>query len=136
MTGRIIYAVLAICIAGMVIVGCGTKKKCMLTVDTTYGGTDEFGEDLRSGSFTETFEVEEGAVIYEDFGGHFTTDSEGKNSSDISFTIKKITATGVVIIAEKHEKVISFGEKADRPSVFFVADGVNYYHTITFEKNN
>ena len=113
---------------------------CTMTVNTTYSGWGEGGQDLGSGSFSNSFEVKAGDVFLENFGGEWysgkkTILGDVKKESEYDSVIAEITevtADSVTVKLNEGEVTLKRGESIDVDSMFMVCDGTNYHHSIVF----
>ena len=105
-----------------------------MTVITNYGGHGYSGQDLGSGSFTETFTVSQGDVIYETDDGHWLINAKapysyiGKIATIADFDEEQITFT----YGNSAASTLGYGESIAVPSTFYIADGINYDYVISF----
>ena len=112
----------------------------VMTIDTTYGGFGEDGNDLGSGSFSAEFEVKKGDVFTEDMGGNWELkkkkflgrDDDGHK--EVIAEIVDINEKGVIVKLEEGNVMLVYGEEEAVGSTFVVCDGINYYHVIKFTK--
>ena len=72
--------VIFVCAIIFCLSGCG-KTGCTMTVLSSYSGTGIDGQDLGSGSFSETFSVSAGDVFYEDYNGHWKRENINGNEN-------------------------------------------------------
>lgn len=112
--------------------GCGSRPHCTMTVVTSYGGSDMEGNNLGSGTFTESFTVSGGDIFYEEFGGEWTTDKTDMSEKDIIAVIDKVEADGVTVKYGEETVKLPYITEKKLQSNFIVCDGINYDYRITF----
>ena len=113
------------------------KPHYTMTVTTNYGGTGVMGQELGSGSFTETFTVSEGDLFYETSDGHWL-----KNANNIFeyenkiMSVEDFNADGVTFTYadydDEMESTVSYGDASQINSTFYIYDGTNYDYKISF----
>ena len=119
-----------LCISCLGLNGCG-KKSCTLTVVSSYSGSDELGQDLGSGKFSETISVSEGDILYENYSGEWVKD---RSDCYEIIEIKKISDNGVVILLDEKEIELGYKRSKQVGSTYVVYDGINYSYSISFSK--
>ena len=113
------------------------KPHCTMTVTTNYGGTGVMGQELASGTFTETFTISEGDTFYETDNGHWLKNAndiltyEGKIVTVETFDADGVTFTYIEYDDEK-EATVSYETVSEIDSTFVIYDGINYDYTISF----
>ena len=123
-----------VCVIGICLSGC-KKASCTINVVSSYGGYGEGGQDLGSGSFSDSFIVYVGDKLYEDFYGHWKRERKDKTEA-IIIKIKKISDNGVTIASDDEEITIQYDSPQNIRSRYMVDDGLNYGYSISFSKDN
>lgn len=121
-------------VIGFCLSGC-EKSSCTINVISSYGGFGEGGQDLGSGSFSDSFTVSVGDKLYEDFNGHWKRESKNKNEA-IIITIEEITDNGVTIKNDDEEITMQYDCPQKIRSRYMVDDGLNYGYSISFSQDN
>lgn len=104
---------------------------CTLTVSSSYSGYGIDGQNLGSGTFTDTFTVSAGDEFYEDFYGHWTTENKN-NDKELIITIIEITDNEVTFINDEKEITIQYNCLQPINSKYLVYDGQNFEYNISF----
>ncbi len=105
---------------------------CTLTVVSEFSGYGVDGQNLGSGSFTETFSVTTNDALYEEASGHWR--QNGEKSTEPMLTVKAIDENGVTLISGTQEITLGYGASKTIQSQRIVYDGQNYVYTISFAK--
>lgn len=132
------FIIVFVCIMGLCFSGCEKTKSnlsCTLNVVVTYSGYGEAGQDLGSGTFTDTFTVCAGDVFYEWFDGHWNRKNQKYNNAEIIISVKEINEDGVIVNIDEEEITLEYNTSMDMKSRYVVADGQNYEYSICFIKN-
>lgn len=127
-----------ICMIELCISGCGKTDQTLnstLTVIASYSGYGEGGQDLGSGTFTDTFPVSAGDVFYEWFNGHWNKENQKYNNAEIILSIKEINDSGVTILLDEEEITMPYDSSKEIKSGYVVFDGQNYEYSISFTKD-
>lgn len=109
-----------------------------LTVTTTYGGSGVDGQDLGSGTFTESFRVCEGDTFYETDDGHWlknscnTMEYISEIAEIVSFGESGVTVSFTDENGNKTEAAVGYNTDYGVASTFTVYDGINYEYSILF----
>lgn len=109
--------------------GC-EKTGCTMTVLSSYSGTGIDGQDLGSGSFSDTFSVAAGDVFYEDYNGHWKRENIIGNENILK--IIDISSDGVTVKIDDEEITLQYGRAEFVNSNYTVYDGKNYKYSISF----
>lgn len=126
-----------VCLIGFCLSGCekttDAENNCTLNVISSYGGWGIDGQNLGSGSFSDTFAVSSGDVVYEDYYGHWISNS--KNDYEEIITITEISSDGVVIRIEEEEITLQYDSWEQINSQYVVDDGRDYAYIISFSRD-
>ncbi len=109
---------------------CADAVSCTLTVVSEYSGYGVDGQNLGSGSFTETFSVSQGDALHEDISGHWSKDAE--NNAEPLLTLKTIDEDSVTFTCGIQEITLQYGASQTVPSQHIVYDGRNFTYTVSF----
>lgn len=113
------------------------KPHCTLTLTTNYGGYGYSGNELESGSFTETFTVSVGDKFYETQDGHWLQNANNCYTYESRIlTVESFDSDGVTFTYAEYddEKTITVSYETDSNvmSTLYVADGINYDYILSF----
>lgn len=115
------------------------EKTAVLTVTTNYGGYGVAGQDLGSGTFTETFAVRKGDTFYETMNGHWILNENTEYSTETPvLTVDEISDSEITftsfLYGEQKKQTVRFGEELSEAvsSTFVIYDGINYSYVLTF----
>lgn len=125
---------------GMCFSGCGKADKgkgCTLSVISSYGGYGVDGQDLGSGSFTESITVYGGDKLYEWDNGHWRSEKQPQYGFDPEaiISIIEIADNGVTIRVDGEETILAYSTEKAVDSMYVVDDGINYSYRIFFKKD-
>lgn len=129
-----------ILIMGLCFSGCGKTDKgqgCTLNVISSYGGYGVGGQDLGSGSFTESITVYSGDKLYEWDNGCWRSEKQPQYSFDPEaiISIIEVADNGVTIQVNGEETTLAYNTEKAVESMYVVYDGINYSYRIFFKKN-
>lgn len=131
---KIKNAILMIFVCAIIFCLSGCEKTgCTMTVLSSYSGTGIDGQDLGSGSFSETFSVSAGDVFYEGYNGHWKR--ENINGNENILKIIDINNDGVTVKIDDEEITMQYGRAKYVNSKYTVYDGENYKYSISFSRD-
>jgi hypothetical protein len=105
-----------------------------MTVYSHYSGCGEDGEPLGEGSFSEEFEIRGGDRFYEDYSGHWIKEKQKKYDQKLICEITSVEEDCVVWIWNGVGKKSFYGTGSSLPSMYQVADGINYDYMMVFSE--
>ena len=116
----------------------GDTPVCKMTVNTTYGGTDENGNELESGTFSDDFEIKGGDIFFEDPDGHWylpEVNDKGEFilKSDFDVPIIEIKAVGGSSASINLVDTVNYGDTRDVASNIASSD---LTHKVTFTEKS
>ncbi len=121
---RFLYFLIAVC---MFFSGCVLNKpKCTVEIVTSYSGYGIDGQNLGSGTFSESFTVSAGDIFYENYYGKWTFNSE---DGEIIAEIAEINDSGAVIVIHGESHTIKYGT-GRKVQGMIIDDGYTYEYVL------
>lgn len=125
-------AVFIICVLMIALAGCKKEKSCTLTVNTSYSGYGEDGQDLGHGNFSAEFTVSAGDELYEWGDGHWHKENDKRGNAQVILTVTDVGDDYVFFKYTGGDGAAEYGQTIPVKSTFVIFDGTNYSHYISF----